>query len=212
MLDTIYVFRTVILSKEAHKHVLYFNANQKSHNWTLIIWEVLSILCQVLQSLYNCWTIPLTRAGKIFSSIKGMNIFQCKKSQVSIQWNSCVGSNEYRFFTVADKKDKRATNGNVNIHQWKIQEKGKQSSALRRKAAVSKPRVQWTSPSWDEKHSEWKRDDEKWLSQRQNYSEYFNCPPKMKTTPGKDTMRSDAADCFSFQMVTSPLCSVAVKS
>lgn len=28
------------------------------------------------------------------------------------------------------------------------------------------------------------------------------CPPKMKTTPKKDMMRSDATDCFPLQMVT----------
>lgn len=64
------------------------------------------------------------------------------------------------------------------LPQQKIREKGKEESVLQRKVTVSKTKVQWTSTSKDEKYPELKIYDEKWRSQRQDYSEHFNLPSK----------------------------------
>lgn len=63
------------------------------------------------------------------------------------------------------------------LPQQKIREKGKEESVLQRKVTVSKTKVQWTSPSKDEKYPKLKI-YEKWLAQRQDNSEQFNLPSK----------------------------------
>lgn len=107
ILDTIYTFRTVNLSKEGHKHVLYFNVN-----FTIEL-QLSRRSCQSSVKCFKAYTTaeqhPWPEQAKYFllsrACVRKVR-YQYSKQLCRFKWVS--------FLIMADKKDKRATNGNAN--------------------------------------------------------------------------------------------------